>query len=384
MNPTKVYWPSWPQYGSDEQHAVSRVIESNQLFADVEVRKFEDQYKKYIGCKHVLGLGNATEGLHLALASLNIGVGDEVIVTPYSWISSASCILMQNAVPVFSDIEADTYGLCPEALEQNITPHTKAIIVVHMFGYPCRIKEVCEIAAKHGIPVIEDASHAHGAKIDNQFLGTFGAASVFSLHQRKSLSVGDGGILCTDSDEIAEKVYRLRSFGHPELSYNYRMTEFAGALGQVGLKKLDKQNAKRSQNAEYLAERLSDHQYLKVKLGKKNERAVYHAVLIEVIDQHPELDSAIDALQNEGIPIRKTWSPLHEHPHFNSEHEPARGFPWKHPNYIGELTSVSYKDLEFPVVKKLCPNNLLELYVHPPVGKKEIDWLVSFLNTKLG
>jgi dTDP-4-amino-4,6-dideoxygalactose transaminase len=167
-----------------------------------------------------LGLGNATQGLHLALAALDVGEGDEVLVTSYSWISTASCILMQNAVPVFCDIESESLGMCPQDMESKITPFTKAVIMTHMFGYPAKIKELSQICKKYSIPLIEDASHAHGAEVDGKKLGTYGDISVFSLHQRKTLSVGDGGILCTDNDEVANKVYRLRSFGDEDLSYN--------------------------------------------------------------------------------------------------------------------------------------------------------------------
>ena len=203
-------WPSWPIYGDDEANAVSRVIKSNQLYADKEVKCFERLYADYLNIKHCLGLGNATQALHLAITALGIGEGDEVLVTSYSWISTASCILMQNAVPVFCDIESDSLGICPEDLESKITSFTKAVIITHMFGYPAKIKQVREICLRHGLYLIEDASHAHGACVDNQKIGTFGDISVFSLHQRKSLSVGDGGLLCTNNDKIAEKSFSLK------------------------------------------------------------------------------------------------------------------------------------------------------------------------------
>ena len=249
MNQSDLKWPEWPHYGKEEEEAVKRVILSNQLFADKEVRKFEEEFAAYIGVRYALGLGNATQGLHLALAALNIGIGDEVLVTSYSWISTASCILMQNAIPVFCDIENESLGLDPKEIERKVSPRTKVIILTHMFGYPARILDIVELAKKYSLPIIEDASHAHGASINGKKIGGFGEIGVFSLHQRKSLSVGDGGILVTNNKEINDKIYRLRSFGDQELSYNYRMTEFAGALAQEGLKKLDLQNKIRKNNA---------------------------------------------------------------------------------------------------------------------------------------
>jgi len=374
-------WPKWPLYDSEEYSAVRRVIKSNQLYASVEVKRFEDQYAEYIKCKYAIGLGNATQGLHLALASLDVGVGDEVIVTPYSWISSASCILMQNAIPIFCDIESESFGLDPQELERKITEKTKAIIVVHMFGYPAKILEISAVARKYGVPLIEDASHAHGAKVGGVSIGNFGTISVFSLHQRKAISVGDGGIVCTNQKKIFNKIRKLRSFGDEELSYNYRMTEFAGALGQVGLSKLDHHNKIRHSNAHLLAKLLAGQKNLKVLLGREDEDTVFYAVLIEVVGDINDLESRLAYLQSIGIPICKTWDPLHIHPHFNPRKVPARGLPWKHVDYSGLMRNTSYSRLNLPVTKKYCPNRLLEIYVHPPTGTKEISFAAK--NIKL-
>ncbi len=377
----RVKWPVWPQYGEEEREAVIRVIDSNQLFADREVRRFEEQFADYVGVDYALGLGNATEGLHLALAALDVGEGDEVIVTPYSWISSASCVLMQNAVPIFSDIEPLSLGLCPEDVESKITPRTKAIILVHMFGYPARVAEFVDLAERYGIALIEDASHAHGATVGDRKAGSFGSIAVFSLHQRKALSVGDGGILCTDSPEIYEKVRRLRSFGHHELSFNYRMSEFAGALGQVALKKLDLQNATRSENAGHLADHLSDSLEYNVRLSESDRSSVFYAALIDVDPQVEGLDAKLEYLQGLGIPIRKTWSLLHLHPHFNPTRVPARGAPWLSDEYEGSMKSKEYKLLSLPTAQRLCPDRILELDIHPPAGFGEIEFAARQLKS---
>lgn len=378
-NFSSVTWPTWPQYGSDEEKAVQRVIKSNQLFAEKEVRRFEKQYANYLGVNHCLGLGNATQGLHLALAALDVGEGDEVLVTSYSWISTASCILMQNAVPVFCDIESESLGMCPQDMESKITSHTKAVIMTHMFGYPAKIKELSQICKKYSIPLIEDASHAHGAEVDGKKVGTYGDLSVFSLHQRKTLSVGDGGILCTDNDEVANKVYRLRSFGDEDLSYNYRMTEFAGALGQCGLTKLDKHNEIRIENALYLSEKLQRSSKVRVRLPRSFEKGVYYGVLLDVLDTRADFQNELTMLQNMGIPLGETWTPLHLHPHFNPVKTPARGLPWNHPSYKGAMKNIHYKDLDLPIVNYHCPKRILELYVHPPCSRIELDFLIKLI-----
>lgn len=362
-----IHFPQWPNYGAAEEAAVVRVVRSNQLYADAEVRAFEDDYLRYSGSRYALGVGNATQGLHLALAALEVGEGHEVIVTPYSWISSASCVLMQNAVPVFCDIERESFGISPECLEKAITLRTRAIVVVHMFGYPCRITEIMGIANKHGIPVIEDISHAHGACVNGVMVGNFGMVGVGSLHQRKSLPVGDGGVVITNDKGLADKVFRLRSFGDNDLSYNYRMTEFAGALGAIGLGNLEEQNEMRREAASSFAELLDDHPALSVVLPRSNEVGVYYALLLRLKKPLGELDERLATLVRSGIPVRKTWSPLHRHPHFNPCSLPARGLPWKHPAYTGVMATQAYRDVALPEVDKWCPNRLLELYIHPPL-----------------
>jgi|SaaInlStandDraft_5_1057022.scaffolds.fasta_scaffold08173_3 perosamine synthetase len=376
-----INWPKWPQYGREEYFAVQRVIESNQLFADKEVREFEYKFSKYVGCKYALGVGNATEGLHLSLIALGVGAGDEVIVTSYSWISTASCILMQNAVPVFCDIEEESLGICPVDIERKISHRTKAIIFVHMFGYLARVEDVINLSKKYNIPLIEDASHAHGASINNIKAGNFGDISVFSLHQRKSLSVGDGGIVCTNNIDFSKKIYKLRSFGDSELSYNYRMTEFAGALGKIGLDKLDDQNNIRIENAFLLSELLKDNEFLSVRVCGESEYCVYYAVLIELKKDIPDLENRLENLQDKGIPIRKTWSPLHKHSHFNPEVVmPSRGLPWRENSYNGLMKKVQYQDLTLKNVSKYCPSRIFEMYVHPPVGVDLIKFSAHEIN----
>ena len=376
-------WPTWPIYGDEEAEAVERVIRSNQLFADREVRTFEEMYAQYIGSEYVLGVGNATQGLHLSLAALGVGVGDEVIVTPFSFIASASCVLMQNAVPIFADIESESLGLCPIDVEAKITSRTKAIIVVHMFGYPAEIEALNNLAKKYNIALIEDASHSHGAKKNGESIGTFGDIGVFSLHQRKVLSVGDGGVICIKRKDVFEKIFRLRSFGHTDLSYNYRMTEFAGALGQVQLNKLDEQNEIRRKNYEVIKSQLEDNKFIKVRSCRENEYGVYYAVELEVLNNDFNwIKTRLQKLQDHGITIRETFVQpgLNHHAHFNPAEEPPRGLPWLHPNYNGSMKELKYKDLKFPVAENFCSPRLLEFYVHPPVDFDLVSKATGMIN----
>lgn len=363
-------WPSWPIYGDDEKEAVSRVISSNQLFAASEVRAFEESYAKYVSCRFAIGVGNATQGLHLSLAALGVGQGHEVIVTPYSWISSASCILMQNAVPIFCDIEEDTLGIDPKKLEGCISSRTRAVILVHMSGYPARVHEIKDICDRYKINLIEDASHAHGAKARGVNVGTIGRIGVLSMHQRKALPVGDGGIILTQDKAIYEKIYRLRSFGDEELSYNYRMSEFAAAIGLVRLTKLDQENGARRHNFKIISDELKGCKTLDLIKPHDDDYAVHYSVLLRT--HTDDVDSRVSLLQAEGIPIKKTWGPLHKHPHFNPITSPARGEPWNSGDYFGVMRNARYASLNLPVADSLCPHRILELPVHPPLGEHEL------------
>jgi len=368
-----ILWPGWPQYGAREADAVSRVVHSGQLFAADEVRAFENEFAQYQGSAFAFGIGNATQGLHLALAALNVGEGDEVIVTPCSWISSASCVLMQNAVPIFADIEPESLGLDPKQIEKVITERTKAIVLVHILGYPSLVKQVRDVARKYSIPLVEDASHAPGAEVDGQKLGTFGDLGVFSLQQRKAISTGDGGIVCSDNGELAEKIRRLRSFGDPELSYNYRMTEFSGTLGRIGLEKLDGDNEQRRSAAEYLAVALETDPWIRVRLARSNEVGVYYAVALEVNLSDEQSAKFVSLLLAQGFPLRKVFEPLNRHPHFAGPDVPARGYPWLSNRYQGVMKSGGYAELQLPVSYEYCYGRVVELYSHPGVTNEQLD-----------
>jgi len=202
----KLIWPIWPKFTKFEQNLVKNVVRSNRLYAGKNVEKFEKNFKKITKSPYSIAVGNATQGLHLALASLNIGKGDEVITSPFSFVSSASSILMQNAIPIFAECSEKTLAPNAKQIKAKITKFTKAIILVHPFGYPCEIDQISKLAKKNNIRLIEDASHAHGMFYKGIHAGNFGDIGVFSLHQRKSLCVGDGGMIVTKKKSIEKKL----------------------------------------------------------------------------------------------------------------------------------------------------------------------------------
>lgn len=252
-----------PRLGSEEEAAVIDVLRSGLLAQGEKVALFEKKFADFINSKHAIATSSGTTALHLALLGLGIGPGDEVITTAFSFIASTNAILYTGAKPVFVDIDPQTFNLNPEIITEKITEKTKAILVVHLYGLPADMKRISQIAKKYNLLVIEDACQAHGAMINNQMVGTFADVGCFSFYPTKNMTTGEGGMVVTNNDNVAEKVKLLREHGmkkryyYEMLGYNFRMTEIAAVIGMVQLKKLDKFNAMRNSNATSLTKLLS-------------------------------------------------------------------------------------------------------------------------------
>lgn len=250
-------------YGQEEETAVLNVLRSRWLTMGAITQEFEIQFGKMLGVKYAIAVSNATEALHLACLALGIGPGDEVITPSLSFVATSNAVLYTGAEVRFADvIGQDELTIDPEEIARQITPKTKAIIVMHYAGYPCRMKEILQIAKAHHLPVIEDAAHAPGASLHGKAMGTWGTIGCFSFFSNKNLSTGEGGMLVTDRDDIADKVRLMRSHGMTsltydrhrghaysydvvQLGYNYRIDEIRSALGLEQLKKLTSNNSYR-------------------------------------------------------------------------------------------------------------------------------------------
>lgn len=208
------------------------------------VQALEDAFCEYFNVKHAIAMNSATACLHTALLACDIHMRDEVIVTPYSFSASASCVLMANAIPVFADIDDQTFNLAPQSIRKGITSRTRCLIPVHLAGHPCDMTQIQQIAKENNLKVIEDAAQAIGAEYQGQKVGTIGDCGVFSFNQSKHISTGEGGMLITNDDNIAEAAREIRNHGEVavggRLGYNYRMTEYTAALALPQFKKLDK------------------------------------------------------------------------------------------------------------------------------------------------
>lgn len=276
-------FPAYNTIGVEEEGAALRVLRSGKLstylgtwhddfYGGPEVRAFEAEWAAFFGAKHAVTVNSATSGLYAAVGACGISPGDEVIVSPYTMSASAAAALVYGAIPVFADIEPDYYCLDPESVEKRITPRTKAIIVVDIFGQPYDAQAINALAKKYGLFVIEDTAQAPGAMLGGKFAGTLGDIGVYSLNYHKHIHTGEGGVIVTDNDELAWKLRLIRNHAEAVLSakgvgdpadlvnmvgYNYRMTEMEAAIGREQLKKLPALLEKRLDNTAYLTTRLA-------------------------------------------------------------------------------------------------------------------------------
>jgi dTDP-4-amino-4,6-dideoxygalactose transaminase len=250
----------WPLFAPDEIEAATAVLRSGKVnyWTGDECRKFEREYADYVGTKYAVAVANGTVALELALYALAVGYGDEVITTSRTYIASASCIVMRGAIPVVVDVDRNSGNISPTAIRAAITPRTRAIVVVHLAGWPCEMDEIMSIAQEHGLKVIEDCAQAHGATYKGKPVGSFGHAAAFSFCQDKILTTGgEGGMLTTNDEIVWERAWAYKDIGrsyeavyyrqHPPgfrwltdtFGTNWRMTEFQAAIGRLQLAKLD-------------------------------------------------------------------------------------------------------------------------------------------------
>jgi dTDP-4-amino-4,6-dideoxygalactose transaminase len=270
-------WPTWPHFSLDETNAVMNVLQSGKVnyWTGEQGRLFEQEFAMLIGTKYAICLMNGTVAIEAALYALDIGVGDEVITTPRTFIASASAIIMRGATPIFADVDDNSQNITAESIAKVITKKTKAIIAVHLGGWPCDMEAILALANHHGIHVIEDCAQAHGAQIHQRYAGSFGIASAFSFCQDKILTTGgEGGMVTTNDESVFKKIWAFKDHGkgydivhqphtqagfrwlHETFGTNWRMTEIQAAIGRIQLTKLGEWVKVRQRNAAILNEKL--------------------------------------------------------------------------------------------------------------------------------
>ena len=369
-------FPFWPVFDEREEEAVNRVLKSGKWWRysyaqgeDInetntghraEVALFQEEFAEFQGAKYGIACQNGTGALEMVVRALGIGAGDEVIVPAYTYVAGSTCVLQSNAVPIFVDIDPDTYNLDTERVEEVITKKTRAIIPCHFGGQVADMDKLSEIAKRHDLIIIEDAAHAHGSEWNGKGAGTIGNVGIFSFQNAKNLTAGEGGIVITGSYELAEKVESLtwsgRIKGRPwyefhQLGWNYRMLEFQGAILRVQLKRLEEQNKLRRENAEYLTNLLREIDGLEpVKIDPRGKK---YSVHIFMIKYNPEefrgLSRAklLEAVNAEGIPAFSGYThPLYKNPMFLNKNFVSGSFP---------LGTQYHKDINYADFEEKCP-----------------------------
>ncbi len=313
-----------PLLAGNEQKYVLDCLKTNWISSSGPyLKKFEEGFSRYCGVKHGIGVCNGTVALHLAYAALGVGPGDEVIMPTLTIASTVFAALYCGARPVFVDVQPDTWNMDPDQLEAKITRKTKAIVPVHMYGHPCDMDAIMRVARKHRIAIIEDAAQAHGAQYKGRRTGSFGELSCFSFYSNKIITCGEGGMVLTDDDQLADKCRSLKNlsflkehrFFHKDIGFNYRMTNVQAAIGLAQLEQIDDMIARRRRNARLYNESLSGIGGLVLPVEKPDVRNVYwmYGVVVEPTFGF-QRDVLMKKLLEKGIETRTFFIPMHNQP----------------------------------------------------------------------
>ncbi|HEY69437.1 MAG TPA: DegT/DnrJ/EryC1/StrS family aminotransferase [Anaerolineae bacterium] len=350
---------SKPFIGEAEKEAVLAVLESGMLAQGPRTAAFEERFAEVCGVEHAIATSSGTTALHLALLANGIGPGDEVITTPFTFIASANSVLFVGAKPVFIDIEEETFNMDVGLIEEAITPRTKAILPVHLYGCMCDMDSIEAIAERHELKIIEDACQAVGATHKGRLAGSIGTGT-FSLYATKNVMSGEGGMITTGDRDLAQQCRMMRNHGmqrryyHDMLGYNFRMTDLHAAIGLAQMAKLDAFTQRRRENAAYLSERITSVITPKVPEGFEH---VWHQYTVRITDGR-DRDTAIKRLADAGIGTGVFYPvPVHMQ------------------GYMRELVG----DVSLPVSERLA-KEVFSLPVHPQLSKADLEKIVDEVN----
>jgi perosamine synthetase len=352
--------PAKPIIGEDEIDAVTRVMRSGMVAQGPEVAAFEREFAEhFVDGRPTVAVNSGTAGLHLGLLAVGVGPGDEVIVPSFTFAATGNSVALTGASPVFADIEPATFTLDPASVEAAITPRTKGIMPVHLYGHPGRMTELAEIAARHGIAIYEDAAQAHGAKLGGRPVGTFGEFAMFSLYPTKNMTSGEGGMVTVATDDAARRVRLFRNQGMEKqyenevVGFNARMTDIHAAIGRVQLTKVDAWTATRQSNAAFLDAHLENVVVPPVLDGAEH---VYHQYTIRVPDGR---DAFVAALRD--------------------EHQIGSGVYYPIPNHRLPSLAPYAPELDLPETERAALE-VVSLPVHPSLSAGDLDRIVAAVN----
>jgi dTDP-4-amino-4,6-dideoxygalactose transaminase len=357
--------------GAEEVLAVTKVLESRWLTLGAVTQDFEQQFAAATGSKHALAVTNATAALHLSCVVANLGPGDEVIVPSLTFVATANAVRYVGAKPVFADItSADNLNISPESILENLSPKTKAIIVVHYAGYACAMSEIMKIARENGLIVIEDAAHAAGSELDGAALGTWGQTGCFSFFSNKNMTTGEGGMITTQDDAVAERLRILRSHGMTsmtwdrhkghawsydvtELGYNYRIDEIRAALGLVQLAKLNKNNLRRKALTELYRETLAElAPSVSMPFSSSRGRSAYH-ILPVLLPVGSDRRIFMDTMKDNGIQTSIHYPPIHTFQAFRDEKDSHKS--------LSMTDDVAAREVTLPLYPGMSDENVLQV-----------------------
>jgi len=351
-----------PLIGEEEKQAVLEVLDSGMLTQGPRVKAFEEAFAEMCGVRYAVATSSGTTALHVTLLAHGIGPGDEVITTPFTFIASANSILYVGARPVFVDIDPATFNIDPAQIEAAITPRTKAIIPVHLFGLPCDMDAILKIARQHNLIIIEDACQAHGARYNGQCVGSFGTGC-FSFYPTKNITSAEGGMITTDDEEIAERCRVIRQHGmrrryyHDELGFNFRMTDVHAAIGLAQLQKLERFNEARIANACFFNEHLAR---VTIPIVPDGYRHVFHQYTIRVPDGRR--DAVLEGLREKGIGT-SVYYPVPVH---------------KQRVYVERGYEGTFPEAEQAAAE------VLSLPVHPGLSSADLETIIAAVNELCG
>ena len=378
----------WPYFAPDEIAAAVEVLRGGKVnyWTGEEGRRFEQEFAAFVGCRHAVAMANGTVALEAALRALGVGPGDEVITASRTFIASASCAVAVGARPVIADVDRNSQNITAEAVQAVLTPQTKAIVAVHLAGWPCEMDELLALAEQHGLKVIEDCAQAHGATYKGRTVGSIGHAAAFSFSQDKIMTTaGEGGMVTTNSDEVWRQVWSYKDHGksygavyskehppgfrwlHESFGTNWRMTEVQSAIGRVVLRKLPEWLKIRRQHAEILTERLARIPALRITVPPPHIGHAYYKYYVFV---RPELvspgwsrDRIMQSINAEGIPCSVgSCSEIYREKAFSGD--------WP-------------EDKRLPVAKELGDSSLMFL-VHPTLTENDIHHVCSVIQQVMG
>jgi dTDP-4-amino-4,6-dideoxygalactose transaminase len=342
-----------------EKSAVLEVLDSGMLAQGKRTVELERRFAEVSDSKYAVATSSGTTALHLALLAHGIGSGDEVITTPFTFIASANSILFVNATPVFVDIEEDSFNLDPNLIEAAVTSRTKAIIPVHLYGHPCDMKAITDIAERHALIVIEDCAQAISARFDGKQVGSFGTG-VFSLYATKNVMSGEGGMITTNDETVAERCRMLRNHGmkqryyHEMLGYNFRISDLHAAIGSAQMDRLEEMTRIRRENAHYLNANI--HSVITPKTRPDVDH-VWHQYTIRV-DGHRDREACVSQLNKAGI---------------------GTGIFYPVPVHLQGYMKEIVGETPLPIAEKLA-KEVISLPVHPQLTQDELEKIASEVN----